>query len=205
MSVIAYQSTLPLDTCSLSPASPSSYHVEMSFWGFKQFHAYVHLPDNFRIQYIALSLRPFFVSASHAAQPLRLPCGMRAAVPSSYHYSGCLPFIYTALLCSQVTASTAVLMILFSSSSIALSLAFQGLLNASYAEVFAPLCFVFSLIGVTVVGRIVRKSGHTSIIVLILTGLIIAGTVLTAVFGGLRSIHSIRAGHDIAPRPFCQS
>ena len=107
---------------------------------------------------------------------------------------------YVAL---QVTASTAVLMILFSSSSIALSLAFQGLLNVSYAEVFAPLCFVFSLIGVTVVGRIVRKSGRTSIIVLILTGLIIAGTLLTAVFGGIRSVDSIRKGHAVGFRSFC--
>ena len=47
----------------------------------------------------------------------------------------------------QVTASTSVLMILFSSSAIALSFYFQNLLNTSYAEVIAPLCFVASLIG----------------------------------------------------------
>lgn len=38
-------------------------------------------------------------------------------------------------------------MILFSSSAIALSFYFQNLLNVSYAEVIAPLCFVASLIG----------------------------------------------------------
>ena len=47
----------------------------------------------------------------------------------------------------QVTASTAVLMILFSSSAIALSFYFQGLLNVSYAAVLAPACFVASLVG----------------------------------------------------------
>lgn len=47
----------------------------------------------------------------------------------------------------QVTASTSVLMILFSSSAISLSFYFQGLLNTSYAAVLAPLCFVASLIG----------------------------------------------------------
>ena len=47
----------------------------------------------------------------------------------------------------QVTASTSVLMILFSSSAIALSFYFQGLLNVSYAQVIAPLCFAASLIG----------------------------------------------------------
>ncbi len=47
----------------------------------------------------------------------------------------------------QVTASTSVLMILFSSSAISLSFYFQHLLNTSYAQVLAPLCFVASLIG----------------------------------------------------------
>lgn len=47
----------------------------------------------------------------------------------------------------QVTASTSVLMILFTSSAIALSFYFQHLLNTSYALVLAPLCFIASLIG----------------------------------------------------------
>lgn len=47
----------------------------------------------------------------------------------------------------QVCASTSVLMILFSSSAIAISLAFQGLLNVHYAAVFAPACFLGSLLG----------------------------------------------------------
>ncbi len=47
----------------------------------------------------------------------------------------------------QVCASTSVLMILFSSSAIAISLAFQGLLNVHYAVVFAPACFLGSLLG----------------------------------------------------------
>ena len=44
-------------------------------------------------------------------------------------------------------ASTSVLMILFSSSAIAISLSFQGLLNVHYAAVFAPACFLGSLLG----------------------------------------------------------
>lgn len=47
----------------------------------------------------------------------------------------------------QVTASTSVLMILFSSSAIAISLGFQGYLNVSYAAVLAPIAFVSSIIG----------------------------------------------------------
>ncbi|KAK9914892.1 hypothetical protein WJX75_001974 [Coccomyxa subellipsoidea] len=104
----------------------------------------------------------------------------------------------------QVTASTSVLMILFTSSAIALSFYFQGLLNVSYAVVLAPLCFVASLIGVTLVGRIIRASGRVSIIVLLLSGLIIAGTVLTAVFGGMRAVNNIRDGAPIGFKPFCE-
>ena len=52
----------------------------------------------------------------------------------------------------QVVASSAVLMILFSSSSIALSLSFDGLLNVHYALVFGPLAFASSLVGVIVLG-----------------------------------------------------
>lgn len=58
---------------------------------------------------------------------------------------------YSSLKCCasalQVCASTSVLMILFSSSAIAISLSFQGLLNVHYAAVFAPACFLGSLLG----------------------------------------------------------
>jgi uncharacterized membrane protein YfcA len=105
----------------------------------------------------------------------------------------------------QVTASTAVLMILFSSSAIALSLSFQGLLNHSYALVFAPVCFIASIVGVTVIGRIVRQSGRASIIVIILTIVITAGTITTGVFGGIRSYEQIVEGGDIGFHPVCRS
>lgn len=104
----------------------------------------------------------------------------------------------------QVTASTAVLMILFSSSAIALSLSFQGLLNHSYAFVFAPVCFVASTIGVTLIGRAVRKSGRASIIVIILTVVITAGTVTTGVFGGIRSYEQIVNGGITGFHPICK-
>ncbi|CAL5221862.1 g4123 [Coccomyxa viridis] len=104
----------------------------------------------------------------------------------------------------QVTASTSVLMILFSSSAIALSFYFQGLLNVSYAQVIAPLCFAASLIGVLVVGRIIRKTGRASIIVLILSALITIGTVLTAVFGGIRAANNIKNGGSAGFKPFCE-
>lgn len=50
-----------------------------------------------------------------------------------------------------------------------------GLLNTSYAEVIGPLAFVASLLGVTMLGKYVKKSGRSSIIVYILASIITLG------------------------------
>ena len=103
----------------------------------------------------------------------------------------------------QVVASSAVLMILFSSSSIAISLSFEHLLNASYALVFAPVAFAGSLLGVVVLGRLIRATGRPSITIWILTGLIAAGTVLTAGLGSVRAWSNIEHGGRSGFKPFC--
>lgn len=115
------------------------------------------------------------------------------------------PFLLGMGIHPQVTASTAVLMILFSSSCIALSFSFQGMLNLSYVAVFAPIGFAASLLGVTIVGRIVKKTGRASIIIIILVGLISLGTLLTVVQGGYRSFLEIRSGQGIGFKPFCST
>lgn len=102
-----------------------------------------------------------------------------------------------------MVASTAVMIILFGSSTISLSFLFNGMLNTSYVAVFAPIAFVSSLVGVTIVGVLVRRSGRASIIILLMACIIAAGTVSTVVFGGLRSYHEIESGQDLGFRPFC--
>eukprot|EP00245_Coleochaete_scutata_P011400 TRINITY_DN4218_c0_g2_i1.p1 TRINITY_DN4218_c0_g2~~TRINITY_DN4218_c0_g2_i1.p1 ORF type:complete len:136 (+),score=17.68 TRINITY_DN4218_c0_g2_i1:3-410(+) len=114
------------------------------------------------------------------------------------------PFLLALNVHPQVTASTSVMMILFSSSCISLSFYFRDVLNTSFAAIFAPACFVASLIGVSVIGRIVHRTGRASIIIFILTGLIAIGTVLSGVFGGIRSYEKIRHGEDIGFKPFCR-
>ena len=94
-------------------------------------------------------------------------------------------------------------MILFSSSTISLSYLFNGMLNTHYAVVFAPICFVASLIGVIVVGRLVKQTGRTSILIMILTFLIAMGTVLSAVFGGRKAIDDIRHHRHVGFQSFC--
>ena len=95
-------------------------------------------------------------------------------------------------------------MILFSSSTISLSYLFNGMLNTHYAVVFAPICFVASLVGVTIIGRLVKRTGRSSILIMILTALIAAGTILSAVFGGSQAYNDIKHHHNIGFQPFCQ-
>lgn len=114
------------------------------------------------------------------------------------------PFLLAMGVHPQVTASTAVLMILFSSSSISLSFYFQGMLNTSFATVFAPTCFVASLVGVTVVGNIVRRTGRASLIIIILVLLIIFGTLLTAILGSMQVFEDLRTWQNIGFKGFCE-
>lgn len=113
------------------------------------------------------------------------------------------PFLLALGVHPQVTASTSVLMILFSSSAISISLGFQGYLNTSYAAVYASVAFVSSIVGVTLVGKVIKKTGHTSIIVFILTFLIAIGTILTAVFGGIKAVEDFRNGTNIGFDSLC--
>lgn len=113
------------------------------------------------------------------------------------------PYLLQLGMDPRVVAPTSVVMILFSSSTIALSYFFSGELNTQYAWVFSPICFVAALIGVTLIGRIVRKSGRASLLIFILTGLIAVGTVLSAAFGGRTAYIDIRDGKNIGFGSFC--
>ncbi|CAI5494419.1 unnamed protein product [Closterium sp. Naga37s-1] len=88
------------------------------------------------------------------------------------------PYLLSLGLHPQILASTSVFMILFSSSAISISLFFHGFLDTSYAAVFAPVAFLASLVGVFIVGKIVRNTGRSSIIIFILAVLIALGGVL---------------------------
>ena len=59
----------------------------------------------------------------------------------------------------QAAAATSTLMVLFSSSSAALSFGFGHQLNLHYAMVFGLCCMCASLAGVLLVQRLVKRSG----------------------------------------------
>ena len=59
----------------------------------------------------------------------------------------------------QAAAATSTLMVLFTSSSAALSFGFSHQLNLQFALVFGLCCMAASLVGVILVQRVVERSG----------------------------------------------
>ena len=62
----------------------------------------------------------------------------------------------------QAAAATSTLMVLFTSSSAALSFGFSHQLNLQFALVFGLCCMAASLVGVILVQRVVERSGKVS-------------------------------------------
>ena len=62
-------------------------------------------------------------------------------------------------------------MVLFSASVAAVSFAASGRLNVPYAVLFGSACLVAAFLGVLVVGRLVKRSGRASLIVLLLAAI----------------------------------
>lgn len=82
----------------------------------------------------------------------------------------------------QAASATSGLMVLFSASSAVLAFAAAGRLPTQYALVFGAACLAAAFVGTAAVGRLVRRSGRASLLVLILAGVITTGAVVTGVF-----------------------
>lgn len=100
---------------------------------------------------------------------------------------------------AQITAATSALVVLFSSSSAVVQFFLLGRIPVYYALAFGGVCICASLMGVVVVGRLVKRSGRPSIIALILAGLIVTctGERVAGVTGGRarERLQSARMGH----------
>ncbi|CAL8469952.1 g9494 [Coccomyxa elongata] len=103
----------------------------------------------------------------------------------------------------HVAAATSTLMVLFSSSSAALSFGFSHLLNAQFALVFGLCCMGASLMGVLLISRIVERSGKASIIVFLLALVIGTGATLTAAFGGRFAVQDLVHHRNIGFSSLC--
>ncbi|CAI5974588.1 unnamed protein product [Closterium sp. NIES-65] len=140
--------------------------------------------------------------------PLHQPSCAADPTPSHYPLPLTTPSLSLPPPSFQITASTSVMMVLFGSSSVSLSFLFLHRLNLAYAAIFAPTAFIASLLGVTIVGRIVKSTGRASIIIFILTAIIAVGTTLTVVLGAPRIFDDVMHGrnlwfHSLCPAKKC--
>ena len=104
----------------------------------------------------------------------------------------------------QVASATSALMVLFSSSSAALSFAVDGRLNIELAAVFGAVCCVAGFLGVTLLTKVVKKRG-ASVVVFLLAGVMTLGIVATLAFGGSQVFHEIStAGKFPGFQSFCK-
>ncbi|CAG9462140.1 unnamed protein product [Pedinophyceae sp. YPF-701] len=95
---------------------------------------------------------------------------------------------------SVVSASTAVV-VLSSSSAATTQFALNGLLPVQLALVFGGTCLVASLVGVTGVAYVVRRTGRQSVVVLALAIMMVSCTLVLVSAGSLNVAEDIREGH----------
>jgi uncharacterized membrane protein YfcA len=85
----------------------------------------------------------------------------------------------------QSTAATSNVLVFMCSSSAAVAFLLEGRVQLQYAAVFCSVCGIASLLGLSVVGRLVQASGRPSIVVLLLSFIMAAGGLCSGVFGYL--------------------
>lgn len=113
-----------------------------------------------------------------------------------------LPFVELGVH-PQVSSATASLMVLFSASSAAASFALEGRLNLAHAVAFGGACAGAAAVGVVLVGRAVRESNRSSLVVWLLTGVIGSGALLTTVSSGADALGELLSGSGGGLASFC--
>ncbi|DBB02822.1 TPA: hypothetical protein ACH3X1_013651 [Trebouxia sp. C0004] len=113
------------------------------------------------------------------------------------------PLLLTLQVHPLATAATSTLMILFSSSAATLSFAVDGNINAQYACIYGSCNFLSSFAGVFIIGRIVRKTGKSFVVVMLLAWVLATGAMASAVFGGQESVHDYRSGTNLTFSSMC--
>ena len=113
------------------------------------------------------------------------------------------PLLLTLQVHPLATAATSTLMILFSSSAATLSFAANGNINAEYAYIYGSCNFLSSFAGVFIIGRIVRKTGKSFVVVMLLALVMATGAMASAVFGGQESVHDYRSGTNLTFSSMC--
>ena len=113
------------------------------------------------------------------------------------------PLLLSLQVHPLVTAATSTLMILFSSSAATLSFAVAGNMNKEYALIYGVCNFLSSFAGVFLIGKVVRRTGKSAVIVILLACIMAAGALASAVFGGHESARNFQTGTNLTFSSIC--
>lgn len=113
------------------------------------------------------------------------------------------PLLLSLQIHPLVTAATSTLMLLFSSSAATLSFAVAGSINTEYALVYGTCNLFSSLAGVFMIGRVVRRTGKSAVVVLLLACIMAAGASASAVFGGRESLRNFQTSSNLTFSSIC--
>lgn len=113
------------------------------------------------------------------------------------------PLLLTLQVHPLATAATSTLMILFSSSAATLSFAVAGSINAEYGLIYGICNFMSSFAGVFLVSRLVRRTGNSAVIIILLACIMAAGACASVLFGGREALQDIRTGTNLTFTSIC--
>ena len=109
-----------------------------------------------------------------------------------------VPFSHAAVelgVAPAAASATSTLMVLFSASTAVLAFAAAHRLNLQYGATFGCACLAAAAAGTFLIGRAVRRSGHASVLVLLLAGIIGVGAAVTLALSGGRIVLDLVHGN----------
>ena len=103
-----------------------------------------------------------------------------------------------------VASATGMYMVMFSNISSCLLYAFSGVLDIPLALWLGSFSLVGTIIGIKVINAVIKNTGKTYYIVIILAGIIVISTIEILIFGIVRTLNEINEGIDVLKfEPFC--
>ncbi|CAL0300850.1 unnamed protein product [Lupinus luteus] len=107
------------------------------------------------------------------------------------------PLLLQVGIAPEVTAATSSFMILFSSTMSAFQYMLLGMEHIQIALIFGIMCFVASLVGLSVVKRAIKKYGRASLIVFSVSIVMSLSTVLMTTFGAIKVLRDYKSGRSM--------
>ena len=96
-----------------------------------------------------------------------------------------------------VASATGMYMVMFSNLSSCLLYAFSGHLDIIHAVWLGFFSIIGSIIGIKVINTLIKRTGKTYYIAVILAGVIVFSAIVIPIFGVLNTLNDIEKGIDI--------